>query len=244
MTSLFLSKFKLTANWLTDALFPKKCLGCGKYNTWCCFSCLAELTFSRQLHCPNCSAVTPLGEFCGTCSSEHYLTGVWSAQPYSAPLIRKLIHDLKFEYIPEIAETLGHLMIITLKTFQLPPAWHPTPRDEWQLVPIPLSKSRLHERGFNQAEKLAEVVSTNTKLKLADILERSRHTLQQSKLATELRSVNIQGSFKLKSGISVSNQTFILVDDVYTSGATLEEAARVLKSADAREVWGLTVARG
>ena len=238
------SKLKSTLNWLTDALFPRRFLKCGYFDTWLCFKCLSELQFKRQLHCPACTIATTIGEFCNNCKTSHFLNGVWSAQPYGNKLIKQLIHDLKFEYISEIADHLGHLMVVALQTFTLPPAWHAIPKDKWQLVPIPLANNRLRKRGYNQALKLSEKVSAEMNLEIIEILERTRDTLQQSKLAPELKNTNLKNAFQIKSGINLNGGAFILVDDVYTSGATLEEAARILKQAGASEVWGLTAAYG
>ncbi len=116
------------------------------------------------------------------------------------------------------------------------------------LVPVPLSKKRERERGFNQAKILA------TKLQkvlphsyLADILSRPRNTLPQFSLTREKRLKNVQDAFALKENVireKMKNQTFCLVDDVTTTGATLFECAKVLKKSGANKVFAITIARG
>lgn len=232
-------------DWLKDALFPRRCLGCRALGEWCCPKCLADLTWPRQLPCPGCGAVNPLGEFCENCQAGRALNGLWAVQSYGQPLIKKLIHDFKYEYVTELAETLGQILTATLRTYQLPPAWHSLPASDWRLVPVPLARRRLRERGFNQADLLAQVVSRATGLKKQDLLTRAHTTVPQSKITDyNKRQQNLQNVFKLKPGINCQKQVYILVDDVYTSGATLEACAQVLKQAGASEVWGLTVAKG
>ncbi|MFA4818763.1 MAG: ComF family protein [Patescibacteria group bacterium] len=232
-------------NWLVEALFPQRCAGCGQFNDWACPLCLAELTYPRQLTCPTCGANSPVGEFCENCNSNQSLNGLWCSQSYSNRLIKKLISGLKYQFLTAAVPILGQILITTLRVYNLPPPWHATPRSNWFLVPVPLAKWRARERGFNQAALLAQVVSEAANLQIADIIERTRGTQPQSKITDPAkRRQNLQNVFKLKAGIDCQNQVYILVDDVYTSGATLQECAKLLKAAGAMEVWGLTVAKG
>ena len=230
--------------WLTDALFPRRCLGCRSYGSYCCTACLASLHFPRQLACPSCGAPNELGAFCSDCESGKALAGVWVTQYYGNPLIRELIHALKYEGLTELVVPLGQILTATLKGFNLPPSWHGVPRSEWCLVPVPLAAYRLRKRNFNQAELLAQAVRRAAELPLMNLLERRRATKPQNKLSAEERAANVARAFAVRTGAQVPGKTYILVDDVYTSGATLEACAEVLKQAGAREVWGLTVAKG
>lgn len=231
--------------WLVEALFPKRCQGCGSWGNWCCPRCLASLTYPRQLHCPTCKASTPLGEFCSECSGGNYLNGLWSAQSYSNKLIRNLIKSFKFEGLTEIAPILANLMISFLRTFNLPPAWHNVPKDQWILTFVPLTKRRLRQRNFNQSEILAELIATATTLTVKPTLHRLHGHKPQSELNNESeRITNVSGAFSMIEAEEISGKCFILVDDVYTSGATMEECAHLLKQAGAQAVWGLTAAKG
>lgn len=232
------------ARWLQDALFPRSCLGCGKNGAWCCPACFASLTFRRQLTCPTCGEVSELGSFCARCQGGHALAGLWPAQPYGNPLVRGMVRALKFEGLTELVPKLGELLLATLRTYALPPAWHAVPHERWYLTPVPLHPRRLRGRGFNQAELLARYVSERGNLALALVLTRTRSTKAQSELADEVRTKNVVDAFKLIHGTNLSGNAFILVDDVYTSGATMEECAKVLKAGGAAEVWGLVVAKG
>ncbi|MDP3986588.1 MAG: ComF family protein [Candidatus Veblenbacteria bacterium] len=231
--------------WLLDALFPRRCVGCRRWGSWCCAACLASLSFPRQLHCPGCQNVSPLGEWCQDCVAGQALRGLWCTQNYANPLLRNMIRALKYEGLTELAVPLGRLLSATLTTYGLPPAWHEVPRERWYLTPVPLAPRRERQRNFNQTELLAQAVSTTTNLALASVLQRVHSTKPQSELAQdEQRHSNVRGAFALQSDAQVAGNAYILVDDVYTSGATMEECARVLRAAGAREVWGLTVAKG
>lgn len=230
--------------WLIDALFPRRCLGCGAYGSWCCFTCLAQLSFPRQLHCPGCDAVSPLGEWCEDCLNGQALNGLWVGQYYGNPLVREMIHHFKYDGLTELVKPLGRLLTATLTSFGLPPAWHPIPRADWRLVPVPLNPRRERMRNFNQAKLLANEVAQACGLTVTPVLKRVAATKPQNKLDTTERLSNVRGAFALASPLPNLNGAYILVDDVYTSGATLEECARVLKQAGSREVWGLCVAKG
>ena len=131
-----------------------------------------------------------------------------------------------------------------LTRFNLPPAWHAVARENWRLIPVPLAKRREKERGFNQAELLATSLSEITSLPILKALIRTRNTKAQSTLVHEVRAQNMAKAFALAPEVDVKGLGIILVDDVYTTGATLEECARTLIQAGATEVWGLVVARG
>lgn len=155
-----------------------------------------------------------------------------------------MIKAWKYDGLKDLSEPLTNLLLATLKTHNLPPAWHGVARELWQLVPVPLTRRRLLARNFNQAEILAQGVAQACSLKVNPLLERLRRTKPQSELKSEERLTNVRGAFSLKPKAKAEGGVFILVDDIYTSGATLEECAGVLRAAGAREVWGLVVAQG
>lgn len=247
-TSLTQTSYSLLGgalHWLEDAFFPRRCLGCGRWGAWCCPACLASLTFRRMLACPACGTVSELGAFCESCRGQHTLQGLWSAQPYGNPLVRAMVRAVKFEGVTELIPTLGNLLTATLRTYALPPAWHHVPRERWYLTPIPLYHHRARTRGFNQAALLAAYVGDQSSLAVASVLSRVRATNPQSELTRdEERLRNVAGSFAVALNTPVAGNAYILIDDVYTSGATMNECARVLVAAGAAEVWGLTVAKG
>lgn len=229
--------------WLQRALCPARCVSCGQYDTWLCQRCLIKTRFISQLTCPVCGLYSAGGSIC-TQHKKIYLNGLWYALPYGLKTARQLIHLLKYDGVISIKNILAEFLFTTLKNYQLPPAWHLVPPDKWQLVPVPLFPRRQRERGFNQAELLADILSTKTGLKTNHVLIKRRTTKPQAQLPTNQRRQNISRSFAIKNNQNLSGQIFILIDDVYTSGSTLNTCAKVLKQAGALEVWALTVAKG
>ncbi len=151
-------------------------------------------------------------------------SAVWLAEG-----AREAVHALKYGGLPRIADDLAAAMD--------PPA----PAADPVLVPIPLAPRRLRQRGYNQSEWLALALGRRWRLPVAcDLLSRVRETATQTALTPETRLANVAGAFTAERGVG---RTFILVDDVFTTGATLAEAARALEQAGAQRVYGVTFGR-
>lgn len=149
--------------------------------------------------------------------------------------MRHAIHQFKYRNLRAIAEPLAELLADYLTT-------HPVPGEV--LVPVPLHRKRLRERGYNQSELLARQLGKLVKLPvMADGIIRRQHSPSQARAASisERRS-NVKNAFSCGNR-SLKNKRIILIDDVATSGATLDACAAALKAAAASSVWGLTLAR-
>jgi ComF family protein len=148
---------------------------------------------------------------------------------------RDAVHALKYRSLPRIADDLAAAMASTL-----------LPCDETSvLVPIPLAPKRLRERGYNQSEALADALGRRWGIPVSRrLLTRTRETATQTALTPETRLANVAGAFTpgLRPGVS-RDSNYILVDDVFTTGATLAEAARALEQAGARTIHGVTFGR-
>ena len=166
----------------------------------------------------------------------NHLNGLYYLTSYRNELIQKLIHQLKYQYTEEIAEILGKQLAVMLE------------QNFDYLVPIPLHKKRYAERGFNQAELLAHhIVGTCHGMSLQnDIISRTKYTHAQAQLSHEERKLNMQNIFTVnKKKIDlIKDKKILLIDDVYTTGATMNECAKILKKYDAKEIWGITIAKG
>lgn len=151
-------------------------------------------------------------------------------------ILRQMIHFLKYKGVYSLGETLIDL-ILSQKDLFFP--------DFDFLTPIPLHSSRFLERGYNQAAILAEILSSKKSWRYREnILIRKIPTVPQMSISdTKTRRKNIKGAFVLKEEKVVENKTIGLVDDVATTGATIFEAAKVLKQNDAKTVWGIILAR-
>lgn len=219
-------------------IFPVDCLACGQEGDWLCPSCLADLPISSPERCVICGKIGEDG-LCNKCRVETRLDGCIAPYAYSIPAIRELIKAVKygcfFDGLRVIAPSLSREMIS-----QLPRSRGSQP--QWRLVPIPLSAEKQSKRGFNQAELLAKGVGGEL-WPTDNPLERNRDTDSQTTLLFKSQRLeNVRGCFTSRK--SAAGLDIVLCDDVVTSGATLGEAAKVLKRAGARTVWGLAIAHG
>ena len=215
-------------NFILDLLFPKFCFNCQREGNYLCQDCRATLEISR-FHLPY---------------STQNLKDLYFALPYQNPLVKNLIQKFKYEpFIKELAPTLSSLIIEHFQLLDNKPPFFGGGHD-FILIPVPLEKRKLKRRGFNQAEEIAKELSSSLEIPLfSDCLIKTRGTIPQTDLSAEARKKNIKGAFLVRNGILVKNKKILLVDDVYTTGSTMEEAARVLKEAGAKEIIGLAVAR-
>ena len=117
--------------------------------------------------------------------------------------------------------------------------------EKWPLVPVPLHRSRQMERQFNQAEEIARSISIETGLPVSHLLKRGRRTETQTRLSRKQRMENLRGAFKLREPLPETPPPgYLLVDDVFTTGSTVDECAKVLRKAGAGRIAVLTVMRG
>ncbi|MDO8499253.1 MAG: ComF family protein [bacterium] len=206
-----------------DLLFPIYCVQCKKEGEWWCASCRSD---QIKLHIEQ-----PGGALAG-------LSSFLSYEPDSP--CYHLIRQFKYNYASDVTALWREVIDVT----KLSRTW---PND-LVVVPVPLHAKRERERGFNQAQLLGSIIreqlsGLNKATRLADgELIRERTTAQQALLNREERLLNVFGAFVWRGENPPGN--ILLVDDVYTTGATMGECARVLRSAGAPWVWAITLARG
>lgn len=157
--------------------------------------------------------------------------------------LRELIHLLKFAGVRPAANVLGRMLAEAID--ELAPGFSP---DSISVIPVPLHRAKLRQRRFNQAELIAraaiKIGATRDRLRLfSGALERTRETTSQIGLTSHQRRQNLRGAFRVTQPDAVKGREVLLIDDVYTTGATVSECARVLRRAGATQVWVATVAR-
>ncbi len=236
-------------NWtaaLSDLLFPLGCLGCSAEGAWLCLACQQQLPYNLSRHCPHCGAPTAGGESCVPCRRGQALDGALSFIPYAEPMAQSLIHAWKYQGIRSLSSQLGNFVTGGLTIIHNYPLLPTLLLDKnTGLVPVPLHKKKLRQRGFNQAHDLAQTVSNQTGYPVLDIFERTRHTTAQATLQETDRFTNIHNAFCLKNNTGdLNGKNILIVDDVITTGATIANLAKILKTAGVQSVWALTIAYG
>lgn len=192
-------------------LFPQKCLGCRKENEILCDECVERIDYAELPRQDD----------------------IFAASNYSDPILRKTIWLLKYKKVKSAAAPLATLLRQRV--------WGKIKIENSLVAPVPLSKKRLRQRGFNQSELIARHLSDNVR---TDLLCKKIHTDSQVSIKDkEKRLTNLAGSFAVKNPEAVRGRNIILIDDVCTTGATIKEARKVLKDAGAKKVIAIVVAR-
>jgi ComF family protein len=218
-----------------NLLFPQWCLGCGKEGDLLCHACY--LSLPRLVHpvCPRCGKPQPSGILCPSCVGwKAEIDGIRAPLRFDG-LARKAIHQLKYKNLKSLAGPLSGLLQEYLDD-------NPIPGDI--LVPVPLHPRRLKERGYNQSALLARALGKSSGLPVVeDCLVRSRFQPPQARTASVIeRRHNVAGAFTCRSS-ELTAKRVMLIDDVSTSGSTLDACASALKTGGASSVWALALAR-
>lgn len=237
---------KLTT-FLLDLIFPKHCLGCHQYGVYLCDNCFASIPINQKLSCYQCGKITDYGKLCLTCKNKDHpaLDGLLIATDSGSDLLHQLIYKFKYNFITELSLPLGNILINFLENNQN--ILSGFTKEKTILIPVPLSRRRLRWRGFNQSQLLAKEFQKRFGFALEDnVLVRSRHTRPQMEIkdASERRQT-IQGAFKLSlPKEDLKNKILVLVDDIATTVATLEECAKALKPLGPKKIFGFVLCRG
>jgi len=235
---------------LAEWLFPIECISCGKSGSWFCRECFENIEFYPLNSCIFCGCFSFLGLTCNKCRTEKKLDGVFSYNSYKKIVLKKLINNYKYNYVESLSQDLSLMVETVIENIKKGQAIGSLPLiiDEKTLYFfVPLHKKRLRQRGFNQSFKILEDLSGRGMVEnsfLAGGLFRNRYTAPQAKIDdNKERSLNLKNAFSYQ-GDSLNGKNIVLIDDVATTGATLEECAKVLKAAGAKKVYGVCVARG
>jgi competence protein ComFC len=247
---------------LADILFPKRCLGCGKIGYYFCRKCVGSIKIiqKNEAICPVCERLAFDGITHPRCQGRYDLNGLTSFFRYDG-VIKKSIKSIKYRFTSDIAREFIHL--IPLTSYNLLPL---SMFDNSILIPIPLHLLRFRHRGFNQAEILGFELSKILKISLCkDVLIRVKPTTPQvemknridrlknmnevfniNNLTTHLPSRQVQQPARIAMQSVTgrfNNINVFLLDDVFTTGATMRAAATILKKSGVKSVWGITMAR-
>jgi ComF family protein len=234
-----------TLHWFLDLIFPPVCPVCQslfdsrRKDRVICSACRKAIRFVTPPLCPRCGLPYPGGRahLCAACLKERrYFASHRTAALYDGAL-KEMIHRFKYQGVFPLTQVLGDLLEPVLKAI----------RREHRvdvLIPVPLHIRRLRERGFNQALLLVKELSKRSGIPYQErVLAKIRETPEQISLKKRERAKNVKGVFEVTDQGAIKGKRVVLVDDVYTTGATVNECSRALLQAGAKQVAVLTVAR-
>jgi ComF family protein len=239
-------------DWLVDWLYPPRCRACGERihgrdAEYFCAGCWAHLQLVSHPMCEVCGRPFPDASggdhTCGVCLARppHFVRArAWACYPreeFEEHPLRRVVQKFKYGRKVSLGKPLGRLLAHGCREFL-------GECGADLILPVPLHPQRLRWRGFNQSLLLARQVSRAYAIPVDPFaLQRNRATPPQTQLTEEERRKNMRGAFALNPDRSVRDRSILLVDDVYTSGATVNECSRTLMKNGAKEVCVLTLAR-
>jgi len=228
--------------YILDILFPKFCLNCNREGSYLCEDCFYLIDILNRQYCAFCSPpkVVIDGKTCPSCQKTKNLTGLFCSASYDSFIIRKLISQFKYPpFAKELSKPLASLImthLIKLNKINF---------DNFIIIPVPLYKNKLKQRGFNQSEEIGKELSKFLKIPIVNnILIKIKKTPAQVELKKEQRKENIINAFYCQKPEIIKDKKILLADDILTTGSTMEECAKILKQSEAKEVWGIIIARG
>jgi ComF family protein len=230
---------------LLSLFYPPHCAACGAgtpAGTHLCIACSEDVSRIEPPFCQVCSqpfagAIT--GDFtCANCCDRRFHFDCAVAPFRSRGVVRDFIHRFKYDRQFFLRHPLSDWAAEGLRDERIAAQ----PFDF--LVPVPLHPARQREREFNQAEAIAELLAKRTGVEVYRALKRIRYTTTQTRLDRHERMENLRGAFRVRHPERVHQRHLLLVDDVFTTGSTADECARVLRAAGAASVRALVVARG
>ena len=222
-----------------DYVFPKECLNCQKEGEYLCSACFAKIELFEQFPCFICNSGQYEVGICPECQEQTSIDQIVIACTYTNNIAGQLVEQFKYNYLEELKKLLGQLLIKQIQKQGLNSVFYAQ-----KLVPVPLHKIRLAERGFNQASELAKQLRVKYNCQLEqELVQRQENTLHQAKLNRQQRLRNLQNAFRINIRQVIPEQV-ILIDDVLTTGATFSEIAKTCKAAGIKKVVCSAVCHG
>ena len=225
---------------MLNLIFPKICYVCEKEDEYLCTDCFKKVIKIDPINrCHYCNKESRIGFVHKECSVYSYLEGILNLTLYDG-LIKKLIYDIKYNYHFAVVETLGKVMADYFKFYNFNSS-------NSILTFVPTSAKKFRIRGFNQSELLTKQVAKFSQIEFITIIEKTKNTGAQAKLGKSGRAENLRDAFHLNQKFKISNpgvQNIIIIDDVFTTGATLNECAKIIKQAFPQiKVFGYVIAK-
>ena len=229
-----------------DLMFPPRCLVCREFGPQVlCDACARQIRLIENPKCLQCGLPfdpeAKAGEICADCRTEKQPFTTARAYGYYEGVLREAICRLKYDCRRALGPPLGRALTACFADQATDGSG--LPREIDAICPVPLHPSRLRERGFNQSEVIGRHLGQALGLPIEPVLVRTRMTVPQVGLPHRKREDNVKGAFAVSLHADVKARRILLVDDVWTTGSTLRECARVLRRSGAGAVFVLVVAR-
>ena len=222
-----------------DLIFPPLCFVCGKKTAAAllCLECDSKIEFLNPPLCRGCSR--PVGEdsfLCRGCKKKAYFyTKAMSITAYREPMV-SMIHDFKYRHCDYLGDFLSSIMIKHLTKLGFRPHYYDC------ITSVPAHHLKLKERGYNQASLLAKPIANHFKITFRDdIIYETRYRPSQVKLKGSQRKENIKNCFGARNNLEYKN--ILLVDDIFTTGATVNTCAKILRKQGAENITVLTLSK-
>ncbi len=216
-----------------DLVFPPRCAGCAARGYLLCPACMAAIAYIQPPACPKCGRHTARPGICPYCRAyPNALDGMVAATAFETP-VRECIYALKYEGQRDYTTILAEMARTALTRLPVPDA----------IVPVPLARERQRARGFNQSLLIARHLAGDALPVMPTWLARTRDTPPQVGQDREARHANVADAFACPDPAAVRGQHVLLLDDVATTGATLDACARALRASGVASVHALVVAR-
>lgn len=221
-------------NQFLDLVLPPRCIDCRRLGVWLCPECISRFPRVEAPVCARCGGTVVTDGLCARCRTSPLQIECIRSVIYFEGTLREAVHLFKYSGRTVLAEPMGDLMAAY---------WRQNPMPVDVVVPVPLHTARLRERGYNQAALLAREMARRAGLAVdAEVLVRQRATASQVDLDAQQRRENVRAAFRCSSD-RLAGQRVLLIDDVCTTGATLEACSVALSEGGVRSVQALTLAR-
>ena len=236
-------------NFLNQILFPHYCLLCQKEKFLICPTCQKTFKIKKFPRCPVCQKINSNFEICPSCKKNNNLVldGIFVTGFWEDPLFRKIIYLFKYEFIFEAGKILNKNIVNFVKFHKIL-SENTNKKNKIILTAVPLHQKRENWRGFNQSEKLCQALAKKFKIQFyPKLLERKKNTPPQMNITdAKSRKLNIYAAFCLGPDFKkrlLRDAIVIIVDDITTTGATLNECAKILKKYKPKKIYGLVLAQ-
>lgn len=216
---------------LLSLIAPHECLVCGREGSLLCVVCQLDACPPLPERCYKCHVLSQNSKVCLKCRRKSRLSNVWVRTSYEA-VAKDLVHGLKFERAQSAARPIAQLTCEVL----------PYLKPEVIVAFIPTATTRHRQRGYDQARLLAREIAGLQKLHCIPLLGRIGQSRQVGAKRAQ-RTHQLEGAYYVKAPLLVKNKDILVVDDITTTGSTLEAAASILKAAGARRVYGVVFAQ-